>query len=239
MPHWLAKFETLHGAFVFVCAGLSIEAPMFGAEMLKIAAVPSETGFELLSVITAAITVVKVVSAFRPAQFANSDSTKLAGAPGVPTGVGVNVGVGVALRVAVGGIVAVGVSVTTGMVGVAPGPGVPPKHFEVSNVQSFEHSKVPPPGNPCDAQVSPRKSWVSHCSEPRATPLPQNVLIVTVPVTEAPCASVTMKFDSPDSTPPTMNTIDCPESAQTCAGVGEPSLQSASCSQREPAQFVP
>ena len=48
-----------------------------------------------------------------------------------------------------------------------------------------------------------------------------------------------MKFDSPDSTPPTMKRIDWPLSAQTCAGVGEPSLQSASCWQREPAQFVP
>ena len=232
MPHWLWKLETLHGAFASVCAGLSIEAPMFGPVMLKSTPVPSETGFELLSVMTAAITVVSVVSAFKPAQGANNDSVKFAGAPGVPTGVGVKVSVGVALSVAVGGIVAVGVSVGTGIVGVAPGPGVPPKHFEVSNLQSLVQSNVPPPGNPCVAHVSPRRSWVSHCSAPRATPLPQNVLIVTVPVTEAPWASVTRKFDSPDSTPPTMKRIDWPLSAQTWAGVGEPSLQSASCWQR-------
>src|SRR5438552_19113319 len=88
---------------------------MFGPVMLKSTPVPSETGFELLSVMTAAITVVSVVSAFKPAQGANNDSVKFAGAPGVPTGVGVKVSVGVALSVAVGGIVAVGVSVCTGM----------------------------------------------------------------------------------------------------------------------------
>ena len=98
----------------------------------------------------------------------------------VEDGTELAVGVGVSVEIAVG------VSVGTGIVGVAPGPGVPPKHFEVSNLQSLVQSNVPPPGNPCVAQVSPRRSWVSHCSAPRATPLPQNVLIVTVPVTESP-----------------------------------------------------
>src|SRR5437899_1039304 len=59
---------------------------------------------------------------------------------------------------------------------------------------------------------------------------------------EAPAEScrVNPRQPSGQSPPPErMNAIACPESLQTFAGADEPSLQSASVSQREPAQFVP
>jgi len=184
------------GGSVLVADGLLMTAPWVFPDKLKNTFVLSGTGLPMLSVTVAAITVVSVALPLSPEPLVSSASVKKVGAPipGVGVFAGVKLGTGVGVTVA---------AVDVGPPGVAVAPPPPPPGVGVvstqpvkSKVQSLAQRRLPVPWLRL-SHVCSRRSATSHCSLPRAIPLPQTKLTVTVTLTEPPAASSTPKVCVP------------------------------------------